>query len=121
MRLLAGMVKANRPWRLVPSLSPAMAGAAAGAAFGIFYSSIWLLADAFIVPRLLLVNALALAAMIAWLIIDNGLWVRASVRRVREPTGEPAAPTAGGRGVRGAGLVTLPGPGAWPPRPARDP
>jgi len=34
LRLLAGMVRANRPWRLVPSLSPAIAGAAAGAAFG---------------------------------------------------------------------------------------
>ncbi|WP_243794809.1 hypothetical protein [Saccharopolyspora gloriosae] len=30
LRLLAGMVRANRPWRLVPSLSPAIAGAAAG-------------------------------------------------------------------------------------------
>ena len=35
--LLAGMVRANPPWRLVPSLSPALAAAAAGAAFGIFY------------------------------------------------------------------------------------
>ncbi|MBP2366780.1 hypothetical protein JOF36_002476 [Pseudonocardia parietis] len=34
------MVRANRPWRLVPNLSLAIAGAAAGAAFGVFYSNI---------------------------------------------------------------------------------
>lgn len=83
LRLLAGMVRANRPWRLVPSLSPAIAGAAAGAAFGIFYSNIWQLADAFSTWRLLLVNVLALLAMIAWLIIDNGLWERPSSERLR--------------------------------------
>jgi hypothetical protein len=64
LRLLAGMVKSNRPWRLVPSLSPAIASAAAGAAFGVFDSNSWMLADAFTPPRLLLVNAVAVAAMI---------------------------------------------------------
>jgi hypothetical protein len=84
LRLLAGMVRANRPWRMVPSLSPAIAGAAAGAAFGIFYSNIWQLAAAFSVGRLLLVNVLAVLAMIAWLIIDNSLWERPANRRLRE-------------------------------------
>ncbi|TCP38826.1 hypothetical protein EV191_1362 [Tamaricihabitans halophyticus] len=84
LRLLAGMVRANRPWRLVPSLSPAIAGAAAGAAFGVFYSNIWQLADAFSGWRLTLVNVLAVLAMIAWLIIDNSLWERPSGRQLRE-------------------------------------
>ena len=84
LRLLAGMVRANRPWRLVPSLSPAIAGAAAGAAFGVFYSNIWLLADAFGGWRLALVNVLAVLAMVAWLIIDNSLWERPSDRQLRE-------------------------------------
>lgn len=84
LRLLAGMVRANRPWRLVPSLSPAIAGAAAGAAFGVFYSNIWQLADAFSGWRLTLVNVLAVLAMIAWLIVDNSLWERPSDRQLRE-------------------------------------
>jgi hypothetical protein len=83
-RLLSGMVRANRPWLLVPSLSPAIAGAAAGAAFGVFYSNIWTLADAFTTGRLALVGALAVVAMIGWLIVDNGLWERPSNRRLRE-------------------------------------
>jgi hypothetical protein len=84
LQLLSGMVRANRPWRLVPSLSPALAGAAAGAAFGIFYSNIWLLADAFSGARLGLVNAVAVLSMIAWLIFDNNLWERPRNRRLRE-------------------------------------
>lgn len=84
LRLLVGMVVANRPWRLVPSLSPAVAGAAAGAAFGVFYSNIWQLADAFSAGRLALINVLAVLALIAWLIIDNNLWERPSNRQLRE-------------------------------------
>lgn len=83
VRLLTGMVRANRPWRLIPSLSPALAGAAAGAAFGIFYSNIWQLADAFSTARLALVNAIAVLAMIAWLIFDNNLWENPRNRRLR--------------------------------------
>lgn len=82
-RLLGGMVRANRPWRLVPSLSPALAGAVAGAAFGIFYSNVWLLADALSPPRLVLIHALAIIAMIAWLVLDNGLWDRSADPRLR--------------------------------------
>lgn len=84
LRLLAGMVRANRPWRLVPSLSPAPRRRRRGAAFGVFYSNIWQLADAFSGWRLTLVNVLAVLAMIAWLIIDNSLWERPSDRQLRE-------------------------------------
>ncbi|WP_243794449.1 hypothetical protein [Saccharopolyspora gloriosae] len=94
LRLLAGMVRANRPWRLVPSLSPAIAGAAAGAAFGVFYSNIWQLADAFSGWRLTLVNVLAVLAMIAWLIINNSLWERPSDRHLREEAALYNAATA---------------------------
>ncbi|ANY05530.1 hypothetical protein [Pseudonocardia sp. HH130630-07] len=84
LRLLSGMVRANRPWRLVPSLSPAIAAAAAGAAFGIFYSNIWQLATALGVGRQITVMAVALVAMTAWLILDNGLWESRRNRSLRE-------------------------------------
>ncbi|MFP5021881.1 hypothetical protein [Pseudonocardia phyllosphaerae] len=84
LRLLAGMVRANRPWRLVPSLSPAIAAAAAGAAFGIFYSNIWQLATVLGTARQVVVLLLALVGMTAWLILDNGLWERRRDRALRE-------------------------------------
>ncbi|MGH3622732.1 MAG: hypothetical protein ACRDQ5_13200, partial [Sciscionella sp.] len=84
LRLLVGMVLANRPWRLVPSLAPALAGAAAGAAFGVFYSNIWQLANGLSTGRLALINVLAILTLITWLIIDNNLWEHPSNRQLRE-------------------------------------
>lgn len=80
LRLLRGMVHANRPWRLMPHLASATA-AAATAAFGIFYSSIWTMAEALPLWRLAVINVVAIAAMVAWLIAYNHLWDRPSWHR----------------------------------------
>lgn len=77
-RLLRGMVHDNRPWRLVPHMASATAAAAATAAFGIFYSSIWNMADALPSWRLALINVVAIAAMVVWLVVHNHLWDRPS-------------------------------------------
>jgi hypothetical protein len=73
-RLLFGMVRDNEPWRLVPSLSKALAAASATAAFGVFFPSIWDMANALSPARLLLINFFAVVAMVIWLLIHNGLW-----------------------------------------------
>ncbi|MGW5454266.1 hypothetical protein [Nocardia sp. NPDC003979] len=74
--LLAGMVRANRPWQLVVGLSSALAGAMAGTAFGVLYSSIWLLATAMGPLRLTGITVSALVALSAWIIAGHGLWER---------------------------------------------
>lgn len=76
LRLLAGMVRHNRPWRLVPSLDRAIAAAAATTAFPIFYSSIWGMANQSGLWRLLAVNVLAVGSMVGWLVVHNDLWER---------------------------------------------
>lgn len=76
LRLLLGMVRVNRPWRLLPSLSSAIAAGVAAAAFGIFYSSIWNMADAMSTTRLAAVSVGAVLAMIVWLMSYNRLWER---------------------------------------------
>ncbi|TDD07611.1 DUF2267 domain-containing protein [Saccharopolyspora terrae] len=77
MRLLFGMVRDNRPWWLVPGLSRAVAAAAGTAAFGVFFPSIWSLADSLAPVRLVLINLFAVAVMVGWLIVHNSLWERA--------------------------------------------
>lgn len=84
LRLLSGMVRTNRPWRLVPSLSRALAAAAATAAFGIFYSSIWSMAAALSPVRLASVSVVAISAMVVWLLVQNSLWEHPQGRRARE-------------------------------------
>ncbi|MEB3371390.1 hypothetical protein [Saccharopolyspora mangrovi] len=82
MRLLFGMVRDNRPWWLVPGLSRAVAAGAGTAAFGVFFPSIWSLADSLTATRLILINFFAVTAMVGWLIVHNGLW--------ESPGGDPA-------------------------------
>jgi hypothetical protein len=84
LRLLSGMVRDNRPWRLVPHLSSATAAAAATAAYGVFTTNFWSMANALAVWRLCLINALAIAAMSAWLLYYNRLWERPAGYQVRE-------------------------------------
>lgn len=72
-RLLAGMIRANRPWQLMLGLSRALAGALASAMFGLLYSNSWQLAAALNPVRLAGVALAAIAALVLWLIAGHGL------------------------------------------------
>lgn len=72
--LIAGMVRSNRPWKLVPRLSSAMAGAAATGAFGVFYTSIWSMADYLPAARLSLITVASISILTLWLLFHNRLW-----------------------------------------------
>lgn len=74
LRLLLGMVRTNEPMRTAPRLSGALAAASATGAFGIFYSSIWSMADALSPWRLTLITVLAILVMVPWLVLSNHLW-----------------------------------------------
>ncbi len=76
VQLLAGMVRGNRPWRILPGLSGAMAAATATGAFGVFYTSMWSMADYLSSPRLAAISLLSIAIMTIWLIAHNDLWER---------------------------------------------
>lgn len=73
-RLLAGMVRSNRPVRLLPALSSCMATAVATGGFGIFYASIWNMSDALSTIRLVMISVFVVAALSTWLIFHNNLW-----------------------------------------------
>ncbi|OAK51140.1 hypothetical protein A3K89_12985 [Rhodococcoides kyotonense] len=74
LRMVLGMIRCNRPWRLVPTLSGALGAASAASAFGVFYASIWQMAAFMSVQRLAAVGITAIAAMSVWLILPNGMW-----------------------------------------------
>lgn len=76
LRLLAGMVRDNRPWRLVPHLSSATAAAAATGAYAIVTTSFWSMAVSLSPLRLLLISLVAILAMATWLIVYNHVWDR---------------------------------------------
>jgi hypothetical protein len=83
LRLLSGMVLANRPWKILPSFKGALAAAFATAAYVLVVPTIWMLADAVGWPRLLALMVAAIVAMGAWIIVAHHLWERPSDREQR--------------------------------------
>jgi hypothetical protein len=86
LRLLAGMVRANRPWRLIVRLSRALAAAAAAVVFALVTSDLWVLADALDWLRLLVFTVLSIAATVVWLIVSHHLWEARQGRGSRQQT-----------------------------------
>ena len=74
VRLLSGMVRHNRPGGMLPAMSGSLAAAIAFGTFGVYYSSVWLLAAALHPLRLLLISVVIVAVLTGWFIFRNGLW-----------------------------------------------
>lgn len=77
LRLLLGMLRANRPWRLAIRLSRALVAALAAAVFALVTSDIWRLADGLGPARLILLTVGSVAAVVLTIVLGAGLWERA--------------------------------------------
>lgn len=82
--LTLGMIRSNRPWRLVPRLSSAMAGATATGAFGVFYTSIWSMADYLSSARLSFITMSSILLLSLWLLFHHRLWEKPTGHRRKE-------------------------------------
>jgi hypothetical protein len=94
LRLLAGMVLANRPWRLFTTMKGTLAAAFATAAYALVMPIIWQMADSLSWVRLLLLMILAIAAMVIWIIVGHHLWERPTNQEAREQAALYNAATA---------------------------
>ncbi|MDG4824987.1 hypothetical protein O7635_24325 [Asanoa sp. WMMD1127] len=74
VRLLTGMVLANRPGRALLGLSKLLVGAFGTAAFALTTNTIWQMGDALGGLRLAVIMLLGLTALVAWLIVAHDLW-----------------------------------------------
>jgi hypothetical protein len=83
LRLLLGMVRANRPWRLAARLYSALVAALAVAAFVLVTSDIWRLSGSAGWWRLLVICLVAIAGTVGGVIGAHGLWERVPDPRVR--------------------------------------
>lgn len=75
-RMLVGMLRSNRPGRLLPAMTGCIAVAVGSGAFGIFYGTLAAVADPLSIPRLFLISVLVIILLTWWLIIANQLWNR---------------------------------------------
>ena len=74
LRMLLGMVRVNRPWRLVLGLRGALAAALATAAFGLVSAPVWQVSGAMSTARLWIASVVSLTAIVGWLILNHRLW-----------------------------------------------
>src|ERR671914_1073384 len=84
VRLIAGMIRANRPMLVMARLSRSATAALGTGAYALSSSSIWTVAHQSSWPRLIALAALAMAMILAALVIAHGLWERAHDARARE-------------------------------------
>jgi hypothetical protein len=86
LRLVAGMVRANRPGRALLGMSKLMVGAFGAAAFSLATNTIWQMGDTLGGLRMTVVMLLSLAALVGWLVVTHHLWERPSPDTPRELT-----------------------------------
>jgi hypothetical protein len=84
LRLLLGMVSANRPWRLAAGLYRSLVAAIAVAGVGLVTADVWRLADAAGWRRLLALSSVSILATVVSVIAAHGLWERVPDPRVRD-------------------------------------
>jgi hypothetical protein len=84
LRLLVGMLRANRPWRLTTRLYRALVAALATAAFALVTSDVWIIAESLDLVRLALVAALSVGVTVASLIAVHALWERSGPGTARD-------------------------------------
>ncbi|MFR9807288.1 hypothetical protein ACL02T_34060 [Pseudonocardia sp. RS010] len=84
LRLLLGMVRDNRPWRLVAGLRGALVGAFAFSAFYLINPTLWQLATTMTPVQRLAAALGSLAVLVTWLIVYHQLWMRTRGRPAPE-------------------------------------
>jgi hypothetical protein len=84
LRLLLGMVRANRPWRLAARLYRALLAAVVAGAYGLVTSDIWRISATAGSTRLALASIASISFTSGAVIVAHGLWERAPDRQLRD-------------------------------------
>jgi len=74
LRLLAGMVYANRPWSLFPGFKTTIAAAFATGGYGLIFSTLWEMGDTYGPGRLIFLSVASISLLISWIILAHRLW-----------------------------------------------
>lgn len=83
-RLVLGMIRHNRPWRLAARLSRAMAAALAAAALALVTSDVWRISATLSPARLALITFAAIGVTAASLVAAHDLWEPYAGRGARQ-------------------------------------
>jgi hypothetical protein len=84
LRLLLGMIRANRPTRVMARLTRSATAALGTGAYAVTSGNMWIVAGLSGLPRLIGIGALSLALLLVALVVAHGLWERARDAAARE-------------------------------------
>ncbi|GAB3057010.1 hypothetical protein ACFOU0_02965 [Salinicoccus sesuvii] len=76
LRIVSGMVYANRPWEIFPAYYKIIVVAFTTGAYALIFPSIAQLSEIYSTTRLTLLTLIAISILIAWIILAHGLWQR---------------------------------------------
>lgn len=84
LRLVAGMVATNRPWRVALTLTRSVAAALATVAFAVVTTDIWVLAFRASIARQVVLGTSTLVLGTTALVLQHGLWERSRGRETSQ-------------------------------------
>ncbi|UOQ84028.1 hypothetical protein [Gracilibacillus salinarum] len=76
IRMVTGMVRANRPWSLFPSFMKVLMVAFTTGIYALVFPTLWKLGGSYGVGRMLLISIMAITSLVVWIIISHKLWER---------------------------------------------
>ncbi|SDJ10579.1 MFS transporter [Salimicrobium halophilum] len=74
LRILTGMVRANRPWAMFPSFMKLIVVAFATGAYALVFPTLWMLSSNYGIWRMLMLTLVSITAMVLWIILAHRLW-----------------------------------------------
>ncbi|GGC78188.1 hypothetical protein GCM10007216_05880 [Thalassobacillus devorans] len=74
LRVLSGMVRANRPWAMFPAFLKLIMIAFATGSYAIVFPTLWMLSSEYGIWRMFLLTFVSISAMVAWIILVHSLW-----------------------------------------------
>ncbi|UOQ49398.1 hypothetical protein MUN88_04640 [Gracilibacillus caseinilyticus] len=76
LRMITGMVRANRPWLLFPSFMKVLMVAFTTGIYALVFPTLWKLGGSYGIGRMLLISVMAITSLVLWIIISHKLWER---------------------------------------------
>ncbi|WP_058305793.1 MFS transporter [Gracilibacillus massiliensis] len=74
IRMITGMVRANRPWLLFPSFLKILIIAFTTGVYALIFPTLWMLSHSYDISRMVIVSFGAITSLVMWIIVAHKLW-----------------------------------------------
>ncbi|WP_082233076.1 hypothetical protein [Halobacillus massiliensis] len=74
LRVLSGMVRANRPWEMFPAFMKVVIIAFTTGSYALVFPTLWQLSNNYGIWRMAMLSIVSILAMVGWIILAHRLW-----------------------------------------------